>query len=180
MDAISAQLIALGANVPEATIPTNEQLGDRVAALEDAQRRMASVQRDQGVALGQIAARDEAGDYHWRFNANSQPARQEFSRAIARTAPDYGQLIIHNRTNSGQWVIVNGFQEYINAGAKEEFDVKPGTVSTRLPGQQPINWMIGLPNYRQYVDINPGTALPVARRIIYSQPTYIDSWVAAY
>lgn len=180
IEKISSQIAALGGKPIEE--PTIEKLDERIAKLEANQSRLATTQQQQGVAIGQIARRDEAGNYHWQFNANSQPARDEFRKAIAETSPKFGMLIINNRMNRGEWIKVNGTNRYIAANDTEYFDVKPGTVTTELWGEQAKNWLIGLPNYRQSIDINDRGTVPIQRTIVYQQPIYTNpiGWVSAY
>jgi hypothetical protein len=149
LNKISGQIAALGTQ-PSAS----PSLEDRVAALERNQRDIVRTQHNQGTAIGQIAARDEAGNYYWQFDANSQPARDEFKKAVRRTMPNWGTLIVSNRTPFGYWIAVNNRYRYIQGGDTEYFDVKPGTVTTQLENQQPISWLIGLPNYLQAININ--------------------------
>lgn len=180
LDAISHQIEGLK-NADPGPAPSPSLLS-RVAALEEAQRVIQDVQHDQAVVLGQIARRGADNNYHWRFDTNSQSARQEFDRALKSSTPRKGKFTVHNRMNTDQRIVINGYQKYIVAGARDEFEVNTGTVTTQLPGQQPMNWVVGLPNYTHSIEIKP-TYTPVTRgRWIYTTPDYVSDagWAAPY
>lgn len=164
----------------EAVQPVPDSQTSRIAALEDEVKRlkdtihdMGAQQGEQGTILNQLAARNESGGYHWRFDTNSQPARTEFNRALTSTVPEKADFLIRNRTNHDEWVVVNGEQHLVLAGAELPLKVAPGTVTTRLRHQQqPLAMFVGFPKYFQSVDIKERPAAQVV-----SQPVY---WVAAY
>lgn len=159
-----------------ATAPKPMTLAQRVAILEAEHEMMLDTQKDHGTAIGQIAKKD--GDkYHWRFDATSQPAVNEFKEAIAATAPRYGKLWVRNLTGSDRWIVINGRQERILAGARDDFDVPVGTVETRVPGEPAKSWYIGLPRYEYSIDIKSRPYMPIVTRV-YEYPSSIE-WVGA-
>jgi hypothetical protein len=141
MDGLSHQIASLkspGSQADDGLVPVDPEAGSatsrlerRVKALEDAQRDMILVQRDQGTAIGQIAMKGDGGNYHWQFDSNSQSARNEFKKAIESTVPNHGTLLLHNKTGHDQRIVVNGYQHTIASGAKLKLDVPTGTVTSR-------------------------------------------------
>jgi hypothetical protein len=164
----------------EAVRPVPDSQTSRITALEDEVKRlkdtihdMGAQQGEQGTILNQLASRNETGGYHWRFDTNSQPARTEFNRALTSTVPEKADFLIRNRTNHDEWVVVNGEQHLVLAGAELPLKVAPGTVITRLRHQQqPLAMYVGFPKYFQSVDIKERPATQVVSRPVY--------WVAAY
>jgi hypothetical protein len=129
-------------------------LEDRVARLESDLRAMQTAQNNHASTLSQIAMLGEDGRYHWQFDTNSQPAREHLRRAIESTAPELGTFIVRNRTPYQQVYIVGGYEYTIQPYHEREISVKPGTVMTRLPGKQSNTWHIGLPDFRQIVELH--------------------------
>jgi hypothetical protein len=129
-------------------------LEDRVARLERDLPAMQRAQNNHAETLGQIAMLGDDGRYHWQFNANSQSARDQLRRAIESTAPEIGTFVVRNRTPYQQVYIVGGYEYTIQPYHEREISVKPGTVMTRLPGKQSNTWHIGLPDFRQIVELH--------------------------
>jgi hypothetical protein len=139
-------------------------LAERVAKLERDLRRMQGVQGNHGATLSQIAALGDTG-YHIRFDTNSQSARAELNRAIKSTIPPQGRFIIRNRTGSDQYMAVNGYEYRIPPYKRRSVSVRPGTVVSRLRGQQRYTWHVGVPDFTQVVEIHQ------------SEPQYVAQWV---
>jgi hypothetical protein len=135
----------------------NSRLDQRLTAVEDELREMRNVQRDLGVALGDIAMKDETGGYGLRLD----PIRQ----AIKGAVPRRGEFIIRNKTRWHQDIVVNGYQYHIAPNETLPLQVQPGTVVSRLPGQQSYTWYVGLPDFRQVIDLQE------------REPTYVARWV---
>jgi hypothetical protein len=129
-------------------------LEDRVARLESDLRAMQTAQNNHASTLSQIAMLGEDGRYHWQFDTNSQPAREQLRQAIESTAPELGTFIVRNRTPFQQVYIVGGYEYTIQPYHEREISVKPGTVLTRLPGKQTNTWHIGLPDFKQIVELH--------------------------
>ncbi|MGD9633518.1 MAG: hypothetical protein AB7G28_05970 [Pirellulales bacterium] len=147
---LSDQIAALaGVSSPGAS------LEERVAALEQNQKDLNVVQRDHGVVLGQIATRGDNGDYHWRFDTNSQSARNELRQAIKSAVPSQGLFVIHNRSSNHKDIVVNGIQHRIFAGATLELPVPAKVVKTWLPGEGTKYWRLDFANnFEQRIDLN--------------------------
>jgi hypothetical protein len=141
IEKLSNQIAALGA-VPS----PSPVLENRVANLERGQDDIRIVQQDQGVVLGQISKRGDNGEYHWRFDTNSQSARDEFKRAMKSSIPRNGIVLIHNESRYDRDVVVNGFQYRVMAGAKLPVPVPVGTVSTRTIGDRTKYWTLDINN----------------------------------
>lgn len=135
--------------------------------LEERVARLEKEIGNHGTALGQIAMRGEAGEYHVRFDTNSQSARQQVKQAMNSTVPETGKFVVINTTNHDEWIVVNGTQHLVLAGATLPLDVKPGTVTSRLRHeQQPMALYVGFPNYYQRVELK-------------DRPLPQSGWVAA-
>jgi hypothetical protein len=80
---------------------------------------------------------------------------REFGDAVHTTLRRSGTLVVSNRMATDQYLIVNGTQHRVLAGARLEIAVPTGTVSTRLPGQEIVNWTVAAPTYSQGIDISP-------------------------
>ena len=149
---LSQQIATLGAQ-PSAT----PSLEDRVAALEEGQQDIRDVQNEQGIVLGQIAMRGENGNYHWRFDTNSQSARNEFRRAMRSAIPRRGHFVIHNLSNYDKDIVVNGYQFRVIGGGTLDLLVPVGTVSSRVSGEATKYWRVDVYNdHRQDVDLRDG------------------------
>ncbi len=144
-----------------------ETLEDRVAKLEGDLRAMQTAQNNHASTLSQIAMQGEDGNYHWQFNTNSQPAREQLQRAIESTVPELGTFVVRNRTPFHQVYIVGGYEYQIQPHQEREIPVRPGTVMTRLPGKQSHTWHVGLPDYRQIVELH--TRQPEPRWVGFAQ-----------
>jgi hypothetical protein len=118
---------------------------------------------DHGNMLRRLTARAETGDVYWRFDTNSQPARQEFNRALNSTVPTKAKFVVRNRTDSDSWIVVNGRMEFVEAGGDITLEVEPGTITARLPHQtQSVALYAGFPQYFQSAVIKnrPARATP--------------------
>jgi hypothetical protein len=188
VDAIKAELQALRSDMADVlralsasgktgTSAQPKSVEERLDNLESQQLVMQENLRDQGAAIGQIATRS-GNNYHWRFDATSQPAVNEFKRAIAATIPSTGKFWVNNLTGSDQWIVINGKQERILAGAKDDFDVPVGPVTTRVPGEEAKTWYVGLPKYEYSIDLKSKPVIPIVTRV-YEYPASLG-WVAAY
>jgi hypothetical protein len=122
--------------------------------LEERVTRLEREIGNHGTALGQIAMKGESGDYHVRFDTNSQSAREQVKRAMDSTVPESAKFVVINTTNHDEWIVINGEQHMVMAGATLRLDVKPGTVTSRLRNeQQPQATFVGFPNYYQRVEL---------------------------
>jgi hypothetical protein len=154
-----------------------KDLEDKVKQMENAHHDMYALQGEQGTILNQLATRGETGGYHWRFDTNSQPAQQEFDRALKSTVPPQADFVVVNRTAHEECIFVNGERHTVAAGTQLALKVAPGTVTARLPHQgQPLALHVGFPNYYQSVDIKERPATQAYAQV-YSEPV---NWVAAY
>jgi hypothetical protein len=123
-------------------------------SIEDRLARLESDVAEQGNMLRTVTAPAEGGGAYWRFDTNSQPARQEFDRALKSTVPPQADFVVVNRTARDECIFVNGQRHTVAAGSQLTLKVPPGTVSARLPHQQqPLALHVGFPNYYQSVDI---------------------------
>jgi hypothetical protein len=140
-------------STPSTPIQSPKTLEERVKALEDLTYDIFEQQAEQGNRLGQIAMQGEGGAYHVRFDTNSQSGRHEIRRAIESTVPDRGDFIVRNRTPYYQDIYVNGRLHQVAPNKDLTLHVQPGAVTTQLAGQQVHTWQVGLPSFKQVVDI---------------------------
>lgn len=154
-----------------------EELKKEVAALKEAQDEIRRVQGEQGVILGDIATQSEIGGSRVRIE-NSPTVGREIAEAIKRTVPTRGNLVVRNLTSQDEYIVVNGRQHLVLAGATLGLDVAPGTVTARLRHQQqPLALHVGFPNYNQSVDIKNRASNWETSQPAYAMPI---GWYAAY
>jgi hypothetical protein len=155
-------------STPSTPTPSPKTIEERVKALEDLTYDIFEQQAEQGNRLGQIAMQGEGGAYHVRFDTNSQSGRHEIRRAIESTVPEHGHFIVRNRTPYYQDIYVNGRLHQVAPNKDLTLDVQPGAVTTQLVGQQVNTWQVGLPSFKQVVDI------------LWRQPQYqyVARWVS--
>ena len=147
----------------EAIKSTPGDAAQRFQAIEERLTRIENDLSDYGNKLGRLAAGAEGGEVYWRFDTNSQPARQEFNRALNSTVPTTAKFVVRNRTDSDSWIVVNGQMEFVEAGKERTLEVAPGTITARLPHQtQSIALYAGFPHYFQSAVIKnrPAKATP--------------------
>jgi hypothetical protein len=169
----------------EAVKPTPPQTEQPDASIEDRLARLENDVVEQGNMLRTVTAQAEGGGAYWRFDTNSQPARQEFDRALKSTVPPQADFVVVNRTAREECIYVNGQRHTVAAGSQLALKVAPGTVTARLPHQQqPMALHVGFPNYYQSVDIKQRQAtqpaIPAYTETYaqdYSEPVY---WVTSY
>ena len=149
----------------------SELVGDAFSKLTDQDAKQQSI-------LDAISATDENGEIYITLNSimkKSATARHEVQRAVEQSIRSEGTLSIVNEMGTSQDIIVNHIQHHVHAGATLNLTVPVGTVSTQLPGQDIVNWTIGVPNYRQSVSIKP-RRYTAARVPFDSQRS--DSWIS--
>jgi hypothetical protein len=144
--------------------PTLQQLAQDVQDLKLGQEKLQDDVGELRAAMNQITMTTETGQHYLRFDTNSQPAREELKRAIKSTVPPKGQFVIRNRTPWPQTLYVNSEAKYIAPYGEETVPVNPGAVMSWLPGEQKLTWQIGLPDFKQVVELHP------------RQPTYVAGW----
>jgi hypothetical protein len=169
--------------IPPQTAQPGSSIADRLARLENDVA-------EQGNMLRTVTAQAEGGGAYLRFDTNSQPARQEFDRALKSIVPPQADFVVVNRTARDECIYINGVRHTVTAGTQLALKVPPGTVSARLPHQQqPMALHVGFPNYYQSVDIKerqaPQPTTPAYTETYaqdYSEPVYTEPvyWVTAY
>jgi hypothetical protein len=155
----------------EAVQPTPPQSAQSGSSIEDRLARLENDVAEQGNMLRTVTAQAEGGAY-WRFDTNSQPARQEFHRALKSTVPPEADFVVVNRTAREECIFVNGQRHTVAPGSQLSLKVRPGTVTARLPHQQqPMALHVGFPNYYQSVDIKERPATQTYAQVV-SEPVY--------
>jgi hypothetical protein len=133
---------------------------ERITRLEGDYSRLAKEIGNHNATLGQIAMQGEDGTYHPRFDTNS--AKGALNQALRSNVPDTGELIVRNKTSTCLKYVVNGYEYTIPRNGEKSISVKPGTVVTRLAGQQErLTWFVGMPNYKQFVELVVRTPPPI-------------------
>jgi hypothetical protein len=90
------------------------------------------------------------------LNPENRVLWQGVSEQLRHMAPQTGTLLVQNNMLTPQYLRINGELHAIPAMNSIEFTVPVGTISTELPNYEaPKNWMIGAPDYRQTIIINP-------------------------
>lgn len=150
----TAQIGQLSSNLTSMSDEINQQLTKQqqiLQSLVDLTERLDSVQQS-------IAATDPQGQAFLRLDSimdKSTAGREQVRRAVDRSLRKEGTLTIHNKMGTDQDVLVNGVQYRVMAGGTLTLNVAVGNVSTRLPGQEIVNWAISPPSYAQSIDIVP-------------------------
>jgi hypothetical protein len=107
--------------------------------------------------LAQIARTTNGRDFVPSIEANMARGGldQEMRRVVNASIEGSSVVTITNRTGADQQVKVNETGSYrLAPGETSPAIVVPtGNVSTRLPGQDPINWAVGPPRYEQRLQI---------------------------
>jgi len=143
--AISA-VAKVDAPADSAASPDASDLESRLEAIEQAQDKLLRIMESQGATLGQIAARDERGQYYPQFYGNSEQSRDSMTRAIESTVPRLGKLIVTNQTPATKELRVNEDVYDIRPGITREIEIPSGNVSTKFPGEQEKYWHLGPSN----------------------------------
>jgi hypothetical protein len=129
---------------------------------------------EQRSILDAIHGRDSSGNPYLNLTSimeKSPEGRRQVAQAVRDSMPQRGTLRVNNQMATGQYLLVNGRQEYIPAFTTTAIDVAVGTVTTELVGYEgPKNWTVGPPNYVQAIDIKPRPASPV----IVGPPAYVS------
>jgi TolA-binding protein len=161
----------------ETVRPVPPQESSPANATENRLARLENDVAELGNMLRSVTAQAEGGGAYWRFDTNSQPARQEFDRALRSTVPPQADFVVVNRTARDECIYVNGQRHTVKPGTQLTLKVPPGTVTARLPHQQqPLALHVGFPNYYQSVDIKERPATQAYAQVV-SEPAY---WVTAY
>jgi hypothetical protein len=160
---LNSTLEALTSSIQQMRVDTSNtsakiaELRKEIEDLKSAQQAIIDQQKDQGTTLSQITMQSETGTRHLRFDTNSQSARDELKRAIESTTPETGTFVIKNKTPNHQYVVVNdGEPRHIWPYDEEQFEVKPGAVTSRILNplrQQTYTWHVGVPEFRRVIEL---------------------------
>ena len=155
-----------------------EKLQDNVTSLADGVRDQAQMIRDidtkyensiaaleeQGAQINQILNEISRPDSQNRPILNiasameSQDFRQDFSKALDAGLPQTrrdGILTVTNNMGFPQYLRINGQYRRFEPYTTVDVPVETGTVTTELAGEDPKNWVIAPPTYRQGIIIAP-------------------------
>ncbi len=161
----------------------------RVVEVEQRVDGIEAVIHDQLTAQSQILEQISRTDSDQRHvinlsaNMESPEFRRDLSDAVNRSIKREGTVVIENKMGYDQSILVNGADYMISAGTTATVSVPVGTLTTRLPNQQIVNWTISAPNYHQKIDIVPrvttrrvelGPSVPISDASIYYWP--VDPW----
>jgi len=150
----TTQIAQLSSNLTSMTNEINDQLTKQAQIIKSLSGNTARIDALQK----SIAATDTDGHAFIRLDSimdTSTTGREQVQRAVNRSLRKQGTVAIHNKMGADQDLLVNGVQYHILAGGTLNLDVAAGTVTTRLPGQDIVNWTISPPGYSQSIDIVP-------------------------
>jgi len=173
------------------------QIADLSALVNNAFTKLADQDAKQLSILDAISATDENGEIYITLNSimkKSDTARREVRKAVEQSIRTEGTFSIVNEMGTVQDIVVNHIQHRVQPGATLNLTVPVGTVTTRLPGQELVNWTIGVPNYKQSVSIKPrytAARVPLGSPSssqqlyyggpVYDAPIYVnDPWLGNY
>ena len=125
----------------------------RVAALEEKVKALSDVQESGRQALEQIAKRDKDGTSYLRIDASHEPTRNELKKAISQIAPKVGTVVIDNKTDYAQSVVVNGTTYEVLARSKKPVPVAYRNFEVRTSNNKVLYWDFAYPKTRAVVDI---------------------------
>jgi hypothetical protein len=159
-DKLNKNLEALTSTIQQMRLSTSAEIAElreEIATLKGEQEAMRTEQKDFGTRLGQISMRSDDGSYHVRFDTNSASGRNELKRAIESTVPSYGEFVVKNKTADHQYIMVNDEEpRHIFPYGEERFRVRPGSVTSRILGQQTYTWHVGVPEFRRVIELVEG------------------------
>ena len=148
---------AFGARVDELENIAKDHDG-RFAELKERLDRVESVMSEQIAQQQQFLEQDSAGTSILRLDSIMQRSpefRNQMSKVVNDSIRSEGMLVVTNKMDTAQTIVVNQERITIEPDKKLEMPVPAGTVSTRLPGEELQNWTVGAPNYKMSVDIVP-------------------------
>jgi hypothetical protein len=167
-DKLNRNLEALTSSIQQMRLDTTAEIAalrEDLEAVKSAQQAIIDQQKDQGTTLSQITMQSESGARHLRFDTNSQSARDELKRAIESTIPETGTFIVKNKTPNHQYVVVNGEEpRHVWPYGEQQYQVKPGAVTSRILGQQAYTWHVGVPEFRRVIELVERTEPAVPQR----------------
>jgi hypothetical protein len=138
---------------------TEVRLRDLIASLQD---RIDNFDRavEQHEKILSFISQPQGDVYVPRIEANMgvEDFDQEMARVVNRSVGGKSLVIIRNETSSTQGIMVNedpNLRFKLVPGAITQVEVPTGNVTTRLDGQEVVNWAVGPPTYRQVVRIVP-------------------------
>lgn len=158
IDAIKADVQALRQDIAALTkaiaadtkpgVPADAagDLQQRLQAIEATQQELLRLGQSQGLVIEQIAAKDERGQYYPQFYGNSEQSRESMTRAIDRTIPRLGKLIVTNNTDRKRTLKVNEDDYVIRPGVTREIEIRSGNFSTKYEREQEKYWHLGPSN----------------------------------
>ncbi len=152
-------------------IKKQQELLGRIEALTNLQQEQYTQQQQ---ILDSIAGKDREGNDVLRLSATmarSEEFREDLRKAVHESIQQNGEVVVHNRMSSFQWIKVNQTDYGIPAGEILTLKVPVGTVTAQLPGQRLTNWTVAAPSYQQKIDIVPEQPAAVTTyRPISSEP----------
>jgi uncharacterized coiled-coil protein SlyX len=123
---------------------------------------------NQGVTLGQIAAKDSTG--RWiparldLLTKQSAEFKEQFGKAVSEVTPPaapqpvqptWGTVRIDNRMLTSQYIEINGFGRWVSPLSYVDVTVPAGWATVRLVEYEVAkNWWVGAPSYFQTVIID--------------------------
>jgi len=177
LEALTKLVAAQTANVGKLT----DTLGDQKSQIQSLTTDLTKLTSDINTELSKIEknladiSRNDGGRYVPNISAamEQETFRQDMEAAVNRSLKTEGVFRIVNKTPTHQWISVNRTEYFLQPGETLTLRAPVGTVTTRLPGQELMNWTLAAPNNSESIDIVPTIAPPqptVAARPIFTPP----------
>lgn len=105
--------------------------------------------------LEQISRTSDGTTYVPSIEANMQRDGfgDEMRRVVNASIDGESSITITNKTGTTHTITVNATRYSLAPGESRSIDVPTGNVSTRLAGQDVVNWSVGPPRYNQRLQI---------------------------
>ncbi len=138
---------------------TRPELDAEIKKLKEPLDALKTLVETHAELVRQISTQPQPGKYALNIHGKMQQLpefKAEVKTAVHEILDRSGKLVVSNRTGVWQSLWVNGLSRphWIAPNATEEITVPVGTVTTELrPYEQPKNWTIAPPGYKQVVHI---------------------------
>ena len=147
--------------------------------------------------MDSISVLSSSDKYVPRISANmSDPDfAKDFRDAVSKTYPETATLLVTNKTDQKEELVVNGKQYSVMSGASRTFEVPIGYSTLRLEGEKPMRWYVGAPTFKDHIAIETeeetksATEKPVVSPVVpsststiiyeWSGPTGVSVWYPA-
>jgi hypothetical protein len=144
-----------------------ELLQKKIDELKDLEKRvnaLSDAQQSSQQALHQLADIDQDGKYYARLDPSHEPTRVALRDAISAASPTTGTVVLYNKTNSNQNVVVNDTTYVVVANSKRPVSVPYGSFEVRTCNNRLLRWSFTYPQTQSVIDIVDTSAPTYASR----------------